>query len=286
MSMGEIVVILVVAILVLGPEKLPSTAVQIAKILKALKRQVDEAKESINQELRISELKEEAQKYKDEFSEYNQNIRKKLSFEEFDELKESLAKEKAQISQSLDEIQKDIESLSPENLASEGAQGLNLNGEKGAQNAPAEGIKSDRESALNEAKENAQELNLNNEKSAQSVSSTQNDIKENALNLSQDNTQNPAAQGLKSKQSITTNTAQIELNELSAQISQNTIQNSQNKTNSQNEIQKNTVQNLENKQNGIQENINLAQDKSLNLSPKNTPSTAQTPPNPKEKDNV
>ena len=38
MSMGEIIIILIVAVLVLGPDKLPSTAVQIAKILKALKR--------------------------------------------------------------------------------------------------------------------------------------------------------------------------------------------------------------------------------------------------------
>ena len=117
MSMGEIIVILIVAILVLGPEKLPSTAVQIAKILKALKRQVDEAKESINRELRISELQQEAQKYKDELSEYNQNIRKKLSFEEFDELKESLVKEKKEIDESLNAVQKDIESLNPASFA-------------------------------------------------------------------------------------------------------------------------------------------------------------------------
>lgn len=117
MSMGEIIVILIVAILVLGPEKLPSTAVQIAKILKALKRQVDEAKESINRELRISELQQEAQKYKDELSEYNQNIRKKLSFEEFDELKESLVKEKKEIDESLNVVQKDIESLNPASFA-------------------------------------------------------------------------------------------------------------------------------------------------------------------------
>lgn len=111
MSMGEIIVILVVAILVLGPEKLPSTAVQIAKILRALKRQVDDAKESIEKELRISELKEEAKKYKDEMSEYNQNIRKKLSFEEFDELKENILKEKKAIDTSLEEIAQDLKEL-------------------------------------------------------------------------------------------------------------------------------------------------------------------------------
>ena len=90
MSFGEIIVILVVAILVLGPEKLPEAIVQMAKIFKAIKRNIDEAKSSIDKEIRINELKEEAKKYKDEFSASNENIRKKLSFEEFDELKKDI----------------------------------------------------------------------------------------------------------------------------------------------------------------------------------------------------
>ncbi|QOW64213.1 Sec-independent protein translocase subunit TatB [Campylobacter hepaticus] len=90
MSFGEIIVILVVAILILGPEKLPEAIVQIAKILKALKRNIDDAKSSIEKEIRINELQEEVKKYKDEFSSANENIRKKLSFEEFDELKRDI----------------------------------------------------------------------------------------------------------------------------------------------------------------------------------------------------
>ncbi|EOF4458681.1 Sec-independent protein translocase protein TatB [Campylobacter coli] len=90
MSFGEIIVILIVAILVLGPDKLPEAIVQIAKILKALKRNIDDAKSSIEKEVRINDLKEEAKKYKDEFSSANENIRKKLSFEEFDDLKRNI----------------------------------------------------------------------------------------------------------------------------------------------------------------------------------------------------
>lgn len=67
MSFGEIIVILVVAILVLGPDKLPEAIVQIAKNLKAVKRNIDDAKSSIEKEIRINDLKEEAKKYKDEF---------------------------------------------------------------------------------------------------------------------------------------------------------------------------------------------------------------------------
>ncbi|MFH5346292.1 Sec-independent protein translocase protein TatB [Campylobacter coli] len=90
MSFGEIIVILIVAILVLGPDKLPEAIVQITKILKALKRNIDDAKSSIEKEVRINDLKEEAKKYKDEFSSANENIRKKLSFEEFDDLKRDI----------------------------------------------------------------------------------------------------------------------------------------------------------------------------------------------------
>ncbi|EPN6768668.1 Sec-independent protein translocase protein TatB [Campylobacter coli] len=90
MSFGEIIVILIVAILVLGPDKLPEAIVQIAKILKALKRNIDDAKSNIEKEVRINDLKEEAKKYKDEFSSANENIRKKLSFEEFDDLKRDI----------------------------------------------------------------------------------------------------------------------------------------------------------------------------------------------------
>ncbi|ELL5485427.1 Sec-independent protein translocase subunit TatB [Campylobacter coli] len=90
MSFGEIIVILIVAILVLGPDKLPEAIVQIAKILKALKRNIDDAKSSIEKEVCINDLKEEAKKYKDEFSSANENIRKKLSFEEFDDLKRDI----------------------------------------------------------------------------------------------------------------------------------------------------------------------------------------------------
>ncbi|ACM63993.1 Sec-independent protein translocase subunit TatB [Campylobacter lari] len=112
MSFGEILVILVVAILVLGPEKLPSTIVEIAKILKAIKSNIDEAKASINKELKIAELKDEAQKYKDEFSQTNENIRKKLSFEEFDQLKEDILNNTKELKSEINDLEKDMQELS------------------------------------------------------------------------------------------------------------------------------------------------------------------------------
>ncbi len=120
MSFGEIIVILVVAILVLGPDKLPEAIVQIAKILKAVKRNIDDAKSSIEKEIRINDLKEEAKKYKDEFLSTNENIRKKLSFEEFDDLKRDI----------LDKTKVDLTFDSRDDNTKNNLSGQNLNTEE------------------------------------------------------------------------------------------------------------------------------------------------------------
>ncbi|EAI3972020.1 Sec-independent protein translocase subunit TatB [Campylobacter jejuni] len=120
MSFGEIIVILVVAILVLGPDKLPEAIVQIAKILKAVKRNIDDAKSSIEKEIRINDLKEEAKKYKYEFSSTNENIRKKLSFEEFDDLKRDI----------LDKTKVDLTFDSRDDKVKNNLSGQNLNTEE------------------------------------------------------------------------------------------------------------------------------------------------------------
>jgi len=64
MGFFEIVMIAVVAVIALGPEKLPTAMVDIARFIKKVKRGIDDAKETIEQELTITELKEEARKFK------------------------------------------------------------------------------------------------------------------------------------------------------------------------------------------------------------------------------
>lgn len=64
MGFMEIFLILVVAIIALGPEKLPGAAVDIAKFFKKLKGGVEDAKATLDNELNISGLKEEAQNLK------------------------------------------------------------------------------------------------------------------------------------------------------------------------------------------------------------------------------
>ena len=68
MSLGEILVIAIIAILFIGPDKLPEAMVKVAKFFRSLKKTIHETKESIEQEIHLSELKEEALSYKKELN--------------------------------------------------------------------------------------------------------------------------------------------------------------------------------------------------------------------------
>jgi len=60
----ELLLISVIGILFLGPDKLPEAMIQIAKFIKSVKKTVGEAKSSLDEEMRIGDLKEEALNYK------------------------------------------------------------------------------------------------------------------------------------------------------------------------------------------------------------------------------
>lgn len=90
MSLPEILIIAVIAVLFLGPDKLPEAMVQIAKFFKTVKKGVNDAKASFESEIKIAELKQDAQKYKQSLEEATSSVRKKLTFEELDEIKKNL----------------------------------------------------------------------------------------------------------------------------------------------------------------------------------------------------
>jgi len=60
----ELLLISIIAILFLGPDKLPEAMIQIAKFIKSVKKTVGDAKNSLDEEMRIGDLKEEALNYK------------------------------------------------------------------------------------------------------------------------------------------------------------------------------------------------------------------------------
>ena len=64
--------------------------VQIAKFFKMFKKGINDAKSTFDQEVKIAELKEDAKKYKESIESATQSVRKKLTFEELDELKKGV----------------------------------------------------------------------------------------------------------------------------------------------------------------------------------------------------
>ena len=80
MSFAEILIIAVIAILFLGPDKLPDAMVKVARFFKSFKNSVNQAKETIEQEMKIQELKEDALTYKKKLEEGAGNIKKTAQF--------------------------------------------------------------------------------------------------------------------------------------------------------------------------------------------------------------
>ena len=65
MGFSEILIIVVIAILFLGPDKLPQTMVDIARFFRSAKRTLASAKASIEEELHVEDIKREVNSYKD-----------------------------------------------------------------------------------------------------------------------------------------------------------------------------------------------------------------------------
>ena len=120
MGIGEIIIIAIVAVIVLGPDKLPSAMVNIAKFFKVFKQTINGAKSTFEQEIKIAELKEDAKKYKDSLTGGIEGVRKKLTFEELDELKNSVNSVTGVTQKSLADIQNEISNLNPINKLNAG----------------------------------------------------------------------------------------------------------------------------------------------------------------------
>jgi sec-independent protein translocase protein TatB len=84
----ELLLISIVAILFLGPDKLPQTMIEIAKFIKSVKKTIGEAKSSLDEELKIADLKEEALNYKKQLDDATNELRnfKNIDFDDFDDL--------------------------------------------------------------------------------------------------------------------------------------------------------------------------------------------------------
>jgi sec-independent protein translocase protein TatB len=65
---SEFLVVVVLAVLVLGPDKLPEAMKDFARLIKKLKKMWRDATADITKELEMEEMKEEIKKYKEELN--------------------------------------------------------------------------------------------------------------------------------------------------------------------------------------------------------------------------
>ena len=76
MGFTEILIILVIAILFLGPDKLPGAMVDIAKFFRQMKTTVGTMKDSLEEEMNVSEIKQEALSYKKQLLDAQDDVKK------------------------------------------------------------------------------------------------------------------------------------------------------------------------------------------------------------------
>jgi sec-independent protein translocase protein TatB len=70
----ELALVLIISLIVLGPERLPVFATQLGSILKKIKDFANDVKNSIENESRMKDLKSIIEKQKDELSKFEDTI--------------------------------------------------------------------------------------------------------------------------------------------------------------------------------------------------------------------
>jgi sec-independent protein translocase protein TatB len=74
----ELLVVVVIAVVFLGPDKLPEVMLNIARFMRKIKSFIVNAKDTIDKELQIQELKEEVSRYRQDALATSNEIRKPL----------------------------------------------------------------------------------------------------------------------------------------------------------------------------------------------------------------
>lgn len=110
MGFFEILMVAVVAIIFLGPEKLPKALVDTAKFFKTIKKTMDDAKESLDREVNLSKIKEEALSYKNSITEGVQSLTKELDLKTLELDDNLLESQKSTPQDSIDSTPKNTES--------------------------------------------------------------------------------------------------------------------------------------------------------------------------------
>ncbi len=114
MGFFEILVVLVVAIIFLGPEKFPQAVVDIVKFFRAVKKTLNDAKDTLDKEINIEEIKKETLEYQKLFENKVESL-KGVKIEELEDAKITAENEIKSIQDLMQNYQKSLENNAPPN---------------------------------------------------------------------------------------------------------------------------------------------------------------------------
>ncbi|GAB0049766.1 Sec-independent protein translocase protein TatB [Helicobacter pylori] len=114
MGFFEILVVLIVAIIFLGPEKFPQAVVDIVKFFRTVKKTLNDAKDTLDKEINIEEIKKETLEYQKLFENKVESL-KSVKIEELEDAKITAENEIKSIQDLMQDYQKSLENNAPPN---------------------------------------------------------------------------------------------------------------------------------------------------------------------------
>ncbi|GAA8163504.1 Sec-independent protein translocase protein TatB [Helicobacter pylori] len=138
MGFFEILVVLVVAIIFLGPEKFPQAVVDVVKFFRAVKKTLNDAKDTLDKEINIEEIKKETLEYQKLFENKVESL-KSVKIEELEDAKVTAENEIKSIQDLMQDYQKSLETnTTPNHLNEEVSNEEALNKEVSSDESPKE----------------------------------------------------------------------------------------------------------------------------------------------------
>ncbi|GAA8653008.1 Sec-independent protein translocase protein TatB [Helicobacter pylori] len=114
MGFFEILVVLVVAIIFLGPEKFPQAVVDVVKFFRSVKKTLNDAKDTLDKEINIEEIKKETLEYQKLFENKVESL-KGVKIEELEDAKITAENEIKSIQDLMQDYQQSLENNAPPN---------------------------------------------------------------------------------------------------------------------------------------------------------------------------
>ncbi|WP_187884777.1 Sec-independent protein translocase protein TatB [Helicobacter pylori] len=138
MGFFEILVVLIVAIIFLGPEKFPQAVVDMVKFFRAVKKTLNDAKETLDKEINIEEIKKETLEYQKLFENKVESL-KGVKIEELEDAKVTAENEIKSIQDLMQDYKRSLETNTiPNHLNEEVSNEEALNKEVSSDESPKE----------------------------------------------------------------------------------------------------------------------------------------------------